>query len=67
MKKIYRDETVYDAAQNRINMIFDEFEKVLVSFSGGKDSGVVLNMAIDIARKRGRKLGVAFLDLEAFY
>ena len=67
MKKIYRDETVYEATKKRLNLIFDEFEKVLVSFSGGKDSGVVLNMAIDIARKRSRKLGVAFLDLEAFY
>lgn len=67
MKKVYLKENVYESAQERMKYIFDEFEKVLVSFSGGKDSGVVLNMAIDTARKRGRKIGVLFIDLEAFY
>ena len=66
MKK-YLDKNVYDAATERISFIFDNFEKVCVSFSGGKDSGVILNMAIDEARKRNRKLGVLFIDLEAFY
>ena len=67
MNKIYMDTNVYEATKQRLNLIFDEFDKVIVSFSGGKDSGVVLNMAIDIARQRKRKLGVMFLDLEAFY
>ena len=67
MNKIYMDTNVYEATKQRLNLIFDEFDKVIVSFSGGKDSGVVLNTAIDIARQRKRKLGVMFLDLEAFY
>lgn len=58
---------VFEAAQKRISYIFDEFEHVMVSFSGGKDSGVVLNMTIDEARKRGRRVGVWFIDLEAWY
>ena len=58
---------VYEAAQQRIAYIFDEFEHVMVSFSGGKDSGVVLNMAIDEARRRGRRISVWFIDLEAWY
>ena len=58
---------VYEAAQQRISYIFDEFDNVMVSFSGGKDSGVVLNMTIDEARKRGRRVGVWFIDLEAWY
>lgn len=66
-KKIYCDEDVYTASKKRINYIFDEFENICVSFSGGKDSGVVLNMCIDEARKRNRKIGVVFIDLEAFY
>lgn len=65
--KIYKNENVYDAAVKRISYIFDEFENICVSFSGGKDSGVVLNLCIDEARKRNRKIGVLFIDLEAFY
>ena len=53
--KIYKNKNVYEATVERLNFIFDEFDKVCISFSGGKDSGVVLNMAIDIARARGRK------------
>lgn len=58
---------MYDAAVERINAVFDDFEKVAVSFSSGKDSGTLLNICIDIARQRNRKVGVLFLDLEAFY
>ena len=65
--KIYNDKDVYTAAKERIEYIFDEFEHICVSFSGGKDSGTVLNMCIDEARKRKRKIGVLFIDLEAFY
>jgi predicted phosphoadenosine phosphosulfate sulfurtransferase len=67
MPKIYVDKDVYTAAKERISFIFDEFENIYVSFSGGKDSGVTLNMCIDEARKRGRKFGVLFMDLEAWY
>ena len=67
MTKHYVGEDVYERAKKRISYIFDEFENVYVSFSGGKDSGVLLNMAIDEARRRGRRLGALFIDLEAFY
>ena len=65
--KTYIDKDVYTAAKERIEYIFDEFEHICISFSGGKDSGTVLNMCIDEARKRKRKIGVLFIDLEAFY
>ena len=58
---------VYEAAQKRINYIFDEFQHIYVSFSSGKDSGAVLNMCIDIARQRKRKIYAVFIDLEAWY
>ena len=41
MKKIYENRSVYEAAQERLKFIFDEFENVYVSFSGGKDSGLI--------------------------
>ena len=65
--KSYNNKDVYTAAKERIEYIFDEFEHICISFSGGKDSGTVLNMCIDEARKRKRKIGVLFIDLEAFY
>lgn len=60
-------ENVYDLAVNRVNYILDEFENVIVSFSGGKDSGVLLNITIDIARKLKRKINVLFIDTEVCY
>lgn len=34
---------VYQKSIERIRKVFKEFENVYVSFSGGKDSGVLLN------------------------
>lgn len=60
---------VYDAAISRLDLIFKEFDNVYVSFSGGKDSGVLLNLCVDFIRKNypGRKLGIFHLDYEAQY
>lgn len=33
---------VFESAKERINRIFDDFENIYVSFSGGKDSGVMV-------------------------
>lgn len=58
---------VLEAAQYRIRLIFSEFDNVYVSFSGGKDSGVLLNLAMAEARTLGRRLGVFHMDYEAQY
>lgn len=69
MKNYNTSKNVYDASQDRIDFIFKNFERVYVSFSGGKDSGVMLNMVIDYVRKHGwhEKVGVMILDNEANY
>lgn len=61
--------TVYEASIARIEYVFNHFENVYVSFSGGKDSGVLLNLCIDYIREHcpGRKLGVFHMDYEAQY
>lgn len=55
---------VYEAAKKRIEYTFDNFEKVYLSFSAGKDSTVMLHMVADEAIKRGREFGVLIVDLE---
>ena len=63
------ENNVYDESVNRIRYILDKFERVYVSFSGGKDSGVMLNLMIDELRKNypGSKIGLMVLDNEANY
>ncbi len=58
---------VLTAARERIALVFDRFSRVYVSFSGGKDSTVMLHLVMDEAIKRGRKVGLLFIDLEAQY
>lgn len=58
---------VLTAAQRRIKRVFTDFPVVYVSFSGGKDSGVLLELAAVEARARGRRLGCLVVDLEAQY
>lgn len=58
---------VLTAAQQRVRYAFDHFERVYVSFSGGKDSSVMLHLVMDEAVRRGRRVGVLLIDLEAQY
>lgn len=69
VKRVYLGRNVWDETQDRLAFIFENFEKVYVSFSGGKDSGVLLNLAIDFVRRKcpGRKVGVQIMDNEANY
>lgn len=65
--KRYRDVDVLTAARQRIALVFDNFERIYVAFSGGKDSSVMLHLVMEAAVKRGRKVAVMFIDFEAQY
>ena len=58
---------VLAAARARIAWVFDTFERVCVSFSGGKDSTVMLHLVADEARRHNRTFALLFIDLEAQY
>lgn len=60
---------VYELAQERLRIVFNEFDNVYLSFSGGKDSGVLLSLCIDYIRRNNLKikLGVFHMDYEIQY
>ena len=69
MRKYNREVNVYDASNERLEFIFANFERVYLSFSGGKDSGVMLNLVLDYMKKNDikQKIGIQILDNEANY
>ena len=58
---------VLTASRERIAWAFDNFEKIYLSFSAGKDSTIMLHLVADEARKRERKFGLLLVDLEGQY
>jgi len=63
----FTGETVVEAARRRIGFIFDHFEEVKLSISGGKDSTVLAHLVLLEAQRRGRRVGMFFLDEEVVY
>lgn len=64
--RIYSNKNVLEAALERIAWLFDEFPNIVVAYSGGKDSTVIFNLALQVAREKNRlPLTVMFIDQEA--
>lgn len=60
MVREYLKQNVYDALLERLDFIFREFDNIYISFSGGKDSGLLLNLLLDFRDKHypNRPIGV---------
>jgi len=69
LHKHYLNQSVYEATQERLRFLFEEFENIFVSFSGGKDSGLLLELLLEFRRKYypDRTVGVFHQDFEAQY
>lgn len=67
LKQVYINKTVREAAKERVKYVFDEFQNIIVSISGGKDSTTLAHLVLTEAHKRGRKVGLFFLDEEVVY
>lgn len=67
LKQVYINEDVFTATRKRMSYVFDEFDDIVVSVSGGKDSTVLAHLALLEAHKRNRKVGLFFLDEEVVY
>ncbi len=69
MKREFMEQNVYENLQQRLKLIFEEFDNIYISFSGGKDSGLLLNLVLDYKRKYfpDKTIGVFHQDFEAQY
>lgn len=67
IRQTFLNINVVEATRKRIAWIFDNFDHIVVSISGGKDSTVLAYMALQEARKRNRTIGIYFLDEEVVY
>jgi predicted phosphoadenosine phosphosulfate sulfurtransferase len=67
MDKKYLGINVLKAAEQRVEFVFDNFPKIYLSFSGGKDSTVMLHLVMKEVIKRNRRIGLLFIDFEAQY
>ena len=69
MEKLYLEKNVYQATQERLAYIFNEFDNIYVSFSGGKDSGLLLNLVMDYMDEHHitKRIGLFHQDFEAQY
>ncbi len=66
-RQIYINKTVLEATRERVSFLFDNYENIHVSVSGGKDSTVLAHLMLTEAHKRNRKIGIFFLDEEVVY
>lgn len=67
MPKIYLEKNVLDATFERLEYIFDNFDNIYFSVSGGKDSSVMVQLANIVAKKKNKKFDVLYIDFEAQY
>ena len=67
MSKKYLEKNILDAALERLEIIFQNFDNIYFSVSGGKDSSVMVQLANIVAKKLNKKFDVLFIDLEAQY
>ena len=67
MGKIYLEKDVVTAAIERMDYVFDNFDNIYFSFSGGKDSSIMLQLAEIVAKQKKKKYDVLYIDFEAQY
>lgn len=66
LKKDYKDYTCVEGAKRRIKYLYDSYDKVIVNFSGGKDSTAMLYVTIEVARELGKlPVECVYIDHEA--
>lgn len=69
VEKVETDLNVYEAAKERFKFCFNNYDEVIVNYSGGKDSMVCVLVALEAMKELGikEKLKVVFYDQEIVY
>jgi predicted phosphoadenosine phosphosulfate sulfurtransferase len=67
MVKIYEDKNVLESTIDRYKYIFNEFDNICFSLSGGKDSSVMVQLADKVAQEENKKYDILSIHLEAQY
>ena len=70
MKRVYLKENVYEAFNQRLKFIFSAFDNIVISFSCGKDSGLLLELVHSyyLAHSlKDKRVSVFHLDYEGNY
>lgn len=65
--KTFLEKNVFDASIERLEIIFNEFDNVYFSVSGGKDSSVMIQLADMVAERLNKTYDIMYIDLEAQY
>lgn len=66
--KQYTGRNVYEAALDRLRYLYRRFDRIVVNFSGGKDSTALLNLTVQVAGELNRlPVDAIFLDEEAIH
>ncbi|ECC1695433.1 hypothetical protein DPB93_24420 [Salmonella enterica subsp. salamae] len=61
-RKIPLGTDVLTVTRQRIADTFDQLGRICLSFSGGKDSTVMLHLVAEEACRRGRRFSILFID-----
>lgn len=62
----YKENNVFEEALERVRMLYDTHDDIIVSMSGGKDSTVLFHLALIVAKEKNRlPVKVFWLDQEA--
>lgn len=69
MGKISCEQNVFDAFMERVKFIFEKFDHIVVAFSGGKDSGLLLELVnlYYVKHRPACKVSVYHIDYEGNY
>ena len=65
--KKYTKTNVLKATEQRLSYIFNEFNHIYFSLSGGKDSGLMVQLANQVAKKMNKTFDLFIVDIEANY